>query len=205
MKNLIEKFEHFSGVDFGSFFGVLIIILSILLFSGLKARGQATMQVYTRVTSSTLEPDVNIWFQKALTQNKKVGVWGFLLVEENWAEAYGGILYSPIKCLELTFGAGIEQSSENWRLSANMFFTKKNIHFLLATEKGAGEDNWWYKSFLTYSLKNFDVGVMSWRFHGTGPYVCFNSNTGLSFWVNPGRDLELGVNRVMVGIDFHID
>ncbi len=176
----------------------VIIILALVANAAV-----AQFQIYTRISEKiTPEYDFNFYGQKLLT--KHVGIWGFALVEQKWAEAYGGLLYSPAKWVEITVGAGIEQCDALYRLSANVFLSGKNFSFLLATEKGDGRDNWWYKSFLKYQVGKWNFGIQSWRFHVTGPIVEYSPLSRLKIWVNPGRDLEFGINRITAGVDVKV-
>ena len=187
---------------------VIVLFIAIITLS-ISATAQMTLQTYTRINIQSdgkvnVEPDVNIYGQKFLTKNEKVGIWGFALVEKGWAEAYGGLLYSPAKWVEITVGAGIEQCPGLYRLSANVCMFGKGFTFLLATEKGEGADNWWYKSILKYQVKNWNFGVMSWRFHGTGPLVEYAPAKRINIWVNPVRDFEFNETRVVLGVDVKI-
>ena len=186
-----------------------VLLIIALCAVSTFAVGQMTFQVYTRILEGEnkkiiVEPDVNVYGQKILDEKSGIGIWGFALVEKGWAEAYGGLLYSPAKWVEITIGAGIEQCPALYRLSANVWMGGKGFSFLLATEKGDGPDNWWYKSTLKYQVKNWNLGVMSWRFHGTGPLVEYAPTKITSIWVNPVYDLEFKVSRLVVGIDIKI-
>ncbi len=187
---------------------VTVLFIALVALT-INATAQMTLQTYTRINIQSdgkvkVEPDVNIYGQKFLTKNEKVGIWGFALVEKGWAEAYGGLLYSPAKWVEITVGAGIEQCPALYRLSANVWMGGKGFSFFLATEKGDGPDNWWYKSFLKYRVKKWNVGIMSWRFHGTGPLVEYAPAKRVNIWVNPVHDFEFNKNRVVVGVDIKI-
>lgn len=185
-----------------------LVVLFILLFAIVASvNAQMTFQVYTRITSQSegkylIEPDVNLYGQKLLT--KKFGIWGFALVEKNWAEAYGGILYSPAEWVEITLGGGIEQCPTLYRLSANVWMGGKGFSFSLLTEKGDGPDNWWYKSVLKYKVGNFNLGVMAWRFHGIGPLAEYTPLKRATIWINPVYDPEFKEQRVVIGVDIKI-
>lgn len=186
-----------------------VLLISLLLSISTLAIGQMTVQVYTRILEGEngkilVEPDVNIYGQKFLNKKATMGIWGFALVEKGWAEAYGGLLYSPAKWVEITVGAGIEQCPALYRLSANVWMGGKGISFLLATEKGDGPDNWWYKAMLKYRLKNWNLGLMSWRFHGTGPLLEYTPTKIATIWVNPVYDFEFKVTRLVIGVDIKI-
>jgi len=179
---------------------VLFIVFSIVV------NAQSTFQTYTRVFKGEnkikVEPDFNFYGQKLLTN--KVGIWGFALVERGWAEAYGGLLYKPADWLELAAGAGIEQNPALYRLAASIWMGHENLAFFIATEKGDGADNWWYKTYVKYQLGAWKVGAMSWRYQTTGLYLEYSPREFFSLWINPGRDLEFKVNRLVCGIDFKL-
>ena len=186
---------------------VVLFMIVVIMAASSTGFAQMTFQVYTRITAQPegkylVEPDINIYGQKLLT--KKFGVWGFALVEKNWAEAYGGVLYSPAEWVEITLGAGIEQCSSLYRLSANVWMGGQGFSFSLLTEKGDGPDNWWYKSVLKYKVGNFNLGIMAWRFHGIGPLVEYTPLKRATIWLNPVYDPEFKEQRVVIGVDIKI-
>lgn len=180
-------------------FSVLLLIIVISAFS--------QIQLFTKFTENgQVEPDINFFgYGQKLNQTGSLKLTYFALVERAWAEGLVGVSYSPISWCELGIMGGIETIPSAYRGAASIYLTNKKISFSTCLEKGIGVDNWWYKSFILYSVnKKVSVGVMSWRFNVTGPYLEYFTNKGISFWTNFGTDFETKEKRAIVGLNIKI-
>lgn len=176
------------------------ITVSILMLL-VSVSASAQMQIFQKITEEKPSSiNFNVYKSQSV-DSTKFKVFYFALVEKNWAEAQVGIAYCPATWLELGVGVGIEQAPKLYRYTASVWAGKNDVDFSFVGEKGHGADNWWYKTFVRYHFKKVNVGLMSWRYAVTGPFAEYQLNKDLKIWVNPGRDLEFGINRIIVGLD----
>jgi len=101
---------------------------------------------------------------------------------------------------------GLETAPSIYRLSGSVYLGNDHVFFSTCLEKGDGRNNWWYKSALGYSpSKKFSLGLISWRYNGTGIFLKYNATKpGVSFWINPAYDLEFKTQRLTIGMDIKI-
>lgn len=181
-----------------------VLFFAMILFAISTATAQ--VEIYNRI-SADKEPeyDINVFGYKNIDTASQFKLFYFALVEKTWAECYSGFSYTPLPYLEVCFGLGIEQNAALYRLGGSLCLFNNNFSFLAAGEKGDGSDNYWYKLKLLYSLfdNKLQVGAMSWRYHGAGPVIQFNYKD-VVIWVNPVRDLEFDIDRLVVGLDLKI-
>jgi len=182
-------------------------VLIIFLFIFCSAQLYSQIQIYGRKTceaNTTIEPDINIFGSKKITENFSLTY--FALVEEKWSECLIGFSHSPADFICLNIGAGIEHNPAIYRLTASLWLGKGKTSFLVIGEKGDGQDNYWYKSILKYEIdKKYSVGIMSWRYHGVGPFVELETDIlDSKLWINPVYDFEFKQTRLVVGVDIKI-
>ncbi len=178
---------------------VAIFIFCIPVFS--------QIQVFTKYTDGgQVEPDINFFgYGPELNKTGSVKLSYFGLVEKAWAEGLLGVSYSPVKWCELGLMGGIETNPNIWRTSVSASLNSKKLSFSTCWELGGGHNNWWQKTVLGYTLnEQFQVGLMSWRFNGTGPFIKYSTSNGINLWVQPGYDFEFGKKKLVVGVDVKI-
>jgi hypothetical protein len=181
---------------------VIILTLAILtlpMFSQIQMFGKYTPK-------GTIEPDINVFsYAKKLDSVGIFKLTYFALVEKSWAEGLIGISYQPKKWCELGLMFGIETSPAIYRISSSIWLSGDKTSFSACLEKGDGSDNWWYKGVLKRNLgEKFALGLISWRYNGTGLLLEYKTKNSLVFWLNPAYDTEFQVNRLTAGIDIKI-
>lgn len=171
---------------------VAFVLLSCNAFSQVQIYGRYTLQ-------GEVEPNINIYGTHSINNEFKFTY--FTLVEQGWSEGLVGIAYSPAEFIEIGVGAGIEQNPALFRYTASIWLGKGDFSLFLLGEKGDGNDNYWYKSVLSYKASdNCTTGLMAWRYHGVGPFVEINIPALESkIWVNPCYDFEFNKTRIMIG------
>ena len=73
----------------------------------------------------------------------RVGFYVYGLVDRSWAQAHGGITYSPSKWIGFSAGAGTEVNEHPWRVAGSVFLAGRGNHAFLAVEHGGGD--FWYR------------------------------------------------------------
>ena len=181
------------------------IFLAIIAWPTLTS---AQIQIFGKYTQNAqVAPDINVFgYGQKIDSAGKLKIAYFALVEKSWAEGLAGVIYSPLKCLELGVYSGIETNPALWRLASSIWLGTGKFSFFAWGEKGSGADNWWYKGVISYTVsKNFSAGLMSWRYNSTGIFLKFNDQKHkIKPWINLGRDLEFKVNRLTLGLDLKI-
>jgi hypothetical protein len=162
---------------------------------------------YDSVSKQTYVPDMNFSGQRMLSEHW--GVFGFCLVEQKTAKAYGGVVYSPAKWVKLRVGIGLEQKPSLYRLAAGALFNFDKFTIFLAGERGKDDvgkpgQNYWYRASAKYQVKNWELGVISWRYHATGLWLGYAPTKWLNIWTVPGYDFRVNAWRVVVGLDTRI-
>ncbi|MCX6795600.1 MAG: hypothetical protein NT165_02670 [Candidatus Falkowbacteria bacterium] len=184
----------------------LVMLVSLFIVS---LNSFAQIQVFEKIAKGA-KPAIDINFfgygKIDTSANAKFKMTYFALVEEKWAEGLVGVSYTPVKWCEIGLSAGIESVSSLYRVSASIWLGNDKFSFFSCVEKGEGRDNWWYKSVANYNVnKNISLGLMSWRYNNTGLFLKYNNvRFGVSPWVNVGRDLEFGINRISYGLDIKL-
>jgi hypothetical protein len=184
---------------------ILVVIVILLSFS---AASFSQIQIFGKYTDGKeIEPDINVFnYGPKIDSAGKFKITYFALVEKAWAEGLIGVSYSPTKWCELGLMFGLESTPSLYRFSGSIWMGNDHLAFATCLEKGDGADNWWYKSTLSYSPnKKLALGLMSWRYNGTGVFLKYNfTKPGLSLWANPAYDLEFKAKRLTVGLDIKI-
>lgn len=178
---------------------LFVILLSVSSFSQIQMFGKYTPK-------GTIEPDINVFgYAKKLDSTGTFKLSYFALVEESWAEGLIGISYSPTKWCELGLMLGIESVPTLYRVSTSIWLGANKTSFAACFEKGDGKDNWWYKSTLKQELgERFALGLISWRYNGTGLLLEYKTKHDLVFWLSPAYDIEFAENRLVIGMDIKI-
>ncbi|MFZ4648919.1 MAG: hypothetical protein ACOYMB_04840 [Patescibacteria group bacterium] len=180
----------------------VMLLVAVSIFQTVSGQ----IQIFGKYTENgAIEPDFNVFgYGPKLDSLGKFKISYFALVEEKWAEGLIGVSYSPTKWCELGLQVGIETISSLYRTSGSVWIGNDKVSFFTCVERGIGADNWWYKSTVAYTFnKNVSLGLLSWRYNGTGVIAKYTIN-GVSVWVNPAYDFEIKVKRLTVGLDFKI-
>ncbi len=182
----------------------VVIITAVCLYT---LTSYAQLEMYGRYTiNGKMEPAVDLHGETKISE--KVHLTYFALVEEKWQEALIGVSYSPIKWINLglSTGTGIEQNHAIIRFGGNIKLSKGKTSLLMLGEKGAGKDNYLYKTVLSYKAsEQFTVCAVAWRFHGIGPVVKYTpkkSDWAISFM--PAYDPEFKEKRMILGLSLKI-
>lgn len=167
------------------------------------------IQMFAKFTpGESVSPDINIFgYAGKINKSGTLQLTYFALVEKSWAEGLIGVSYAPVKWCELGFQVGIETTPSLFRLCGSVFLALSDkATFFTCVEKGKGDDNWWYKSTLSYCPKEkFSFGLMSWRYNGTGIFLKHTFLKGkLGLWINPAYDFEFKTERFTIGLDIKI-
>jgi hypothetical protein len=181
------------------------LIVSIAAFFVITTvYSQAT--IYGKISSGKVTPCATIFGKKAFNESGNIGFTYFGLIQENWAEAQFGLYYNPTSWSQLGLSAGIEQNSKLLRTGGFIWLGKNNTSFVALLEKGAGEDNYWYKITINQKVGNFDLGLRGWRYTGFGPIFQYKiGKTGLKVWTMAAFGLfESTNNSMVVGLDLKI-
>lgn len=178
---------------------ILVVIMSFSLFS--------QFSLYTKYSEGgKLAPGAAIFGTKPIVN--QVNFTYFILVQEKWGEAMVGIAYSPTNWLEIGANCGFEQNPSLFRTGASIWVGNGQVSFLTLLEKGAGKDNYWYKSTISCkplpaTLPALSLGVRAWRFNGVGPLIEYRLQD-LKFWLLPAYDFEKNVSNLLAGIDIKL-
>lgn len=180
----------------------LIVSLIIALFSFSSLFAQVSL--FTKFSNGKVIPCATIFGTKMI--NEKIGFTYFALVNQKWAETYVGLSYSPEKWINIGLSAGIEQSPALYRLASSLWLGSGKTSFLLLTEKGDGQNNYWYKATLAYKVsEKLDLGLRAWRYNGIGPVVGYKiKELNSKIWAMPAYNLEDGNKNLIVGVDITI-
>lgn len=178
---------------------VLVVFLALSSFAQIQIFGKHT-------SKETIKLDINVFgYARKLDSSGIFKLTYFTLAEESWAEGLIGVSYSPKKWCEIGLMLGMETNPAIYRLSSSIWLGGNKTSFYACLEKGDGFDNWWYKSVLKRNFgKRFALGLISWRYNGTGILLEYKTKSDLIFWLNPAYDTEFKVNRFTVGIDMKI-
>ncbi len=180
----------------------LAIIITVCLYT---LTSYAQLEMYGRYTvNGKVEPSFNLYGEKKISE--KVNLTYFALVEEKWSEALVGLSYSPAKWVSVGLSTGIEHNPAIIRIGGSIWLGKGKASLLMLGEKGDGQDNYFYKTVLSYKAsEQFTVCAMTWRFHGIGPVVRYTpKKSDLTIWFMPAYDPEFKAKRMMLGLSVKI-
>ncbi len=135
------------------------------------------------------QPQINV-FASSIKTDAKVGVYFFALAQENWGQAYGGIIIKPIDWLSINIGAGLEVNDNPYRFNLTLQVMKNKFYFVQIYEYGGS--GFWYHILANYEVfeRNY-FGVVLKRYYGFGiDYEYQLKNIPLRFILSPLYDFE---------------
>jgi len=130
---------------------------------------------------------------------KHVSVWSWLLVSGEWSEHLSGVTFAPHPAIELSLGAGVEQSQGLWRTTASIWVGEKEHFFFGVVE--VGDSGFWFKLESNFQvLKRLGLGFFAKRFVGVGPRIEIKLHKHLSLMGAPTWDSEEGKVKGIVSL-----
>lgn len=98
------------------------------------------------------------------------GYFAYALGCKQWAEAYGGVTYSPTSWADFGLGAGLEQADNPIRLGGWVWLGQGDVSFChLFADGGSGP---WHKSTLTLKVdERLSIGAIGRSFKGRGAFA----------------------------------
>ncbi|MGE5392454.1 MAG: hypothetical protein ACM3NH_01795 [Candidatus Saccharibacteria bacterium] len=143
---------------------VAVIVLSLLAASASAQTFVESWAVADKAGSVNLTYDGQADLKVDASQG--IFIWG--LGTDGWSEGYVSYYRNLSPWLQVSAGAGMEQTHSHWRTAASVWAGKGPFSSFLALEHGAS--GFWYSYKGTVSLsKRLAVGLFSRQFVGTGP------------------------------------
>ncbi len=177
----------------------MVVFVVCLFPSLLSAAGVAEVQVRFRPNE---EPEpVPSFFISTQPIYKDFSLFGFAVAKEAWAQAYGGLIWSPTTWLSVSGGYGLEQP-EGSRYAVSSTLKSGKFSLLGVYEKGA---DWWGRSIAKYNpTKEIGLGLYYHRGYGGGVYTEYNfQRLPISLWAAPTWDWEVEEYKGIVGVKFY--
>ena len=120
-----------------------LLVIAMILFSNLSVDAQHFSFIEIEncsniTTDNYLKPQVN-FYASEFDQTKNFGVYYFLLLNENWGQAYAGIQFKPFNWLKLSLGAGLENNVNPYRFNISLFIFKNKISWMQIYEYGGSD------------------------------------------------------------------
>lgn len=177
--------------------GFIVVVLSVLVVA-YSSEASFSLELENKVVDGDVVSNVNINPVHAIS--KKVQVFAFSLTGENWAQAYGGLLYSLKPWLTVGAAAGMETADSPWRIAASLWIGKGPVSLLCLYENGGS--GYWYSVSPTVQIKKWlTVGILAKRFAGVGPLVRVSiPKTPIQIWAVPAYDFEFEQQKTLIGI-----
>jgi hypothetical protein len=146
---------------------------------------------------SLFAPQITIYGSQ-IRKDAQFGVYFFSLLNPNWGQAYGGVLFRPASWITLNAGFGLERDSAPLRLNAGAFMSLGRLTLLQVYEYGGS--GFWYNIILNYGVdENLKSGIIFKRFYGLGPNFEFNiHHTPMTITAAPLYDFEFDCVRFML-------
>ncbi|OGE77901.1 MAG: hypothetical protein A2751_02550 [Candidatus Doudnabacteria bacterium RIFCSPHIGHO2_01_FULL_46_14] len=117
------------------------------------------------------------------TINERIGTFVWFQIDPGYAQAYGGLTWSPKPWVQFAGGPGLEQAKKSARVGGYVWLGKGKTAFLFVPEYGGS--GFWAKAEFNQSVgKRFGIGAISERYKGTGPKAEVNISK-LKFWGAP--------------------
>ena len=183
----------------------LWLILVLLIRLG-PAHGQTYAHfefenVFNLKPVSLFQPQITL-YGKTIKEDARFGAYFFSLLNPNWGQTYGGILYRPARWITLNAGVGLERDSLPWRVSAGAFMAHKKVTLLQVYEYGGS--GFWYNIVLHYHFSDLlRAGMTFKRFYGLGPDVEISiPRSPVTLVVAPFYDFEFGVPRLFLSFRY---
>ena len=88
-----------------------------------------------------LRPQINL-YSRSFKNTSQFGFYYFALANQNWGQAYAGVVYKPIDWLLISVGAGLEVNEDPYRFNFNLHMFWEKISFIQIYEYGGS--GFWY-------------------------------------------------------------
>lgn len=174
-----------------------IVVVSVLVVA-VGSEASFSLKLENKVVNGDVISNVNI--NPLHSISKKVQVFAFSLTGEEWAQAYGGLLYSLQPWLTVGAAAGMETADSPWRVAASLWMGEGPFSLLCIYEDGGS--GYWYSVNPTVQIKKWlTAGILAKRFAGVGPFVRVSiPKTPLQIWAVPAYDFEFEQQKTLIGI-----
>lgn len=186
------------------------IIVIIIIFSAISISAHSQNFSFFEVENlsnlsneSLFRPQLNI-YASTFKPESKIGFYYFTLLNENWGQAYGGIIYKPINWLLISIGAGMEVDKNPYRFNIRFHVIKNKINFLQIYEYGGS--GFWYHIHVNYRVleRNY-LGIIAKRYYGLGlNYEHELKSIPLSFILSPLYDFEDEKYKLLMAIRYYL-
>ncbi len=148
-------------------------------------------------------PQINI-YSNSFKSDSKIGFYNFALVNQFWAQAYGGIIYKPNSWLSVSVGAGLETNETPYRFNFSVYIMKPKYSIIQIYEYGGS--GFWYNVQANYkiSAKN-SIGLIGKRYYGVGlNYEYSLPSFPLTLIIAPMYDFEFENNQLMIAGKYYL-
>lgn len=154
-------------------------------------------------SSSYFKPQMN-FYSNSFKNGSNIGFYYFTLLNENWAQAYAGLIFKPSEWLSLSVGAGMEVNKNPYRFNVSMQIIKNKINFLQIYEYGGS--GFWYNLIFNYKVhEQNSIGLILKRYYGLGlNYEHEFKNFPISFIISPLYDLEDESYKLLMMIRYYL-
>lgn len=198
----MEEQKRFGRRDWLAIVASILIALAIVHVADCEAAGFLEVQERLRPDQ---DPQTVFLLGASKGLSEHFSICGFALVmEEAWAEAYGGLAWFPAKWIKISAGAGIETAEEPWRVATSLFLKKGRYSLYGGYERGGS--GWWAKSVARAGLgQHFALGGFYQRFYGVGPYFETSFQVAklpVTVWAAPTWDWEAEEAKAIVAVKF---
>ncbi|MCL5010609.1 MAG: hypothetical protein M1127_00110 [Patescibacteria group bacterium] len=140
-------------------------------------------------------------FSQAKNINSHLGVSGFALVSNGWAEAYMGPNVNLKPWLQAGCAIGVETHKHFLRVAGSILANKEGPVSFLAIYENGGSGIWYNIKGMAKVRKWLFLGIMAKRYAGVGPYVQVGlSKIPVSIWFHPAYDTESKKFKTTIGV-----
>lgn len=177
---------------------IAVLVLAILLVSATGANAQVTSGFvegqFQIDHNATVVKTMDASLIRPIKPSWTVEAWA--LKTDGWGEVLVGVGKSLAPWASVSASIGLEESDNLWRTGYSLWLGGRGMSALVLLE--AGDSGWWHKVVATKEITpDFELGVMSQRFVGTGPYVAVKIVGKMKTWVTiplvGGRGALVGV------------
>ncbi len=152
---------------------IVILVISAGFFMPIDVQSQNNnFQVESQnlIFNNEISPSITAY----MTSTKKGdGVFAWFFVNEYWAEGYAGIIQQLLPWLQVSFGFGLEQAEDPWRVGGSIWAGSNKWSALLLLEEGGS--GFWHRAILNHRLNRvINLGFMSEQLLGIGPRIEIN-------------------------------
>ena len=184
---------------------IIIILLGLISFS-VKSQSFSSFEIENLsnlMTKDYSRPQINI-YANSFKSNPKVGFYYFALINQYWAQAYGGVIIKPYNWMSVSIGAGLEVDENPYRLNVSLIIEKTRFNFIQIYEYGGS--GFWYNVQANYKINQQNyLGVVGKRYYGVGINYEHNlKQFPLTFTVSPLYDFEDETYKLMIAVKYYL-